>query len=450
MRNTSTTRRPSPTMLVLPPECRSRTISATVTPRMTASRAWIPSRVIPEKCAAGTPSSGTKTTAAVTSPMTTDSPDDSGRWTGCTRGIFPAWRALNGRTPMTSPAVAVLPGLPDAQGGEHALEVSDGVGPAPAAVGLGGRVHPGVRVADHGRDVVVDDEPVEADGVQAGDDPGRVVVALAEEALGEGQHAALDVAEVNVADRPVCPQGVDDAVDGGLAAHLGDRAEAEVQPPRRAVARLLAGGAQRVGCGEDARRAAERHVDRGVIRVQGEPDAVFLGDRQHRVEEVLVVGPHLVGADRLGQRFPGGKPVSLQGVTLPRLREVEGGDLGAATPVVEHAGAPDERRQEVVAEDLDTDGGHVADGGAVVFDLLVAARQAALDLPEVGQRHVLEAVDRQPVRVAPLPEGPELGEAPVAVLAGQQVGGVQMDAAQAELAREGGDPAVVLVDVPEG
>jgi len=42
------------------------------------------------------------------------------------------------------------------------------------------------------------------------------------------------------------------------------------------------------------------------------------------------------------------------------------------------------------------------DRRAVVLDLLVAPRKAALDLPEVRRRHVLQSVDHQAVAVTAL------------------------------------------------
>jgi hypothetical protein len=50
---------------------------------------------------------------------------------------------------------------------------------------------------------------------------------------------------------------------------------------------------------EDPGRAAQVRVDRRVVGVQRQADAGPLGDRQHGVEEVLVVGLELVGVDGL-------------------------------------------------------------------------------------------------------------------------------------------------------
>lgn len=133
----------------------------------------------------------------------------------------------------------------------------------------GGDVHPGVRVADHGRYVVVDDEPVEADGVQPPDDPGGVEVALTQEAFAERGDGSLYVAEVDVEDRALDPEGVDDLVDRCFATHLRDGPQAEVEPPGGTAVGLPAGPQQRGRGGEDAGGAAQRHVDRRVVGVQG-------------------------------------------------------------------------------------------------------------------------------------------------------------------------------------
>jgi hypothetical protein len=74
--------------------------------------------------------------------------------------------------------------------------------------------------------VVVDEEAVEADRVESPDDGHRIEIALAQEALGERRHLAGHVTEVHVADASGRAEGVDHFVDGGLAAHLGDRAQA--------------------------------------------------------------------------------------------------------------------------------------------------------------------------------------------------------------------------------
>lgn len=133
-----------------------------------------------------------------------------------------------------------------------------------------------------------------------------------------------------------------------------------------------------------------------------------------------------------------------------RVVQVERGDHGAAAALRGHVGAPDIGGEEVVAEQVDAYGGQVAQGPLVVLDLLVPAGQAALDLPEVGERDVLQAVDRQPVGVAAFPQGPQFGQAPEAVGPGQQVGCVQLHAGERELVGEGRDAGVVPVDVAQG
>ena len=283
------------------------------------------------------------------------------------------------------------------------------------------------RVPDHRGHVVVDEEAVEAGAAQPAQHRGRVVVPLAQEALAEARDRALHVAEVHVADASARAEEVDDLVDRGLAAHLRHRAQAQVRSPGRAApgcAVRLGQGLRRV---EDVGRAAERHVDRRVVRVQGQPDAGLLGDRQHGVEEVPVVGPHLRGADRPGQRVARGELVARERVPRGGVGQVKGGHAGPAPPGHGHVGAPHERRQEVVAEQADPGLAHVADGPLVVLDLLVPAALTALDPAEMRRGHVLQPVQGQPGRLAPLPQRPQLRRGPVPARPGRSAGRVQLD-----------------------
>src|SRR5580658_9765301 len=68
---------------------------------------------------------------------------------------------------------------------DQSLDVPEGERPTAMSVG---------RIAHHGRGVVVHYETVEAQVLQFPDDARRLVVALAQEALDEGGHSALDVA----------------------------------------------------------------------------------------------------------------------------------------------------------------------------------------------------------------------------------------------------------------
>src|SRR5437870_8511668 len=111
----------------------------------------------------------------------------------------------------------------------HALQVADRVRPPATAVRGRGRIGPGVLVADHCRDVVVDDEAVEAHRRQPPQDGRRGVVALAEEGLLELRDRALHVAHVDVEDLALRPEEIDQLVDARLARHLRHGAEAQVE-----------------------------------------------------------------------------------------------------------------------------------------------------------------------------------------------------------------------------
>ena len=183
--------------------------------------------------------------------------------------------------------------------------------------------------------------------------------------------------------------------------------------------------------------------------MEREADADLLGDRQHGLEEDAVVVPHPIAPDRLLERLLRGQLVAGQRIPFAHPRGVEGGDPGAAAALRVQVGAPHVGRQEVVAEDGDPGGGHVADRGAVVGQLLLATGQPAQDLVPVRVRDVLEALHDQPVRLAALAQADQLIDRPVAVGARQVARGVELDAGQAELPGEGRDGLVEPLEMPE-
>src|SRR5262245_13039803 len=86
-------------------------------------------------------------------------------------------------------------------------------------------------VADQPGRVVVEDESVEAGVPQRADHPERVVIPLAEEALLERRDRATHVAQVDVRDLVPRPEPFDRREYGGLAAHLRDGPETQLDRP---------------------------------------------------------------------------------------------------------------------------------------------------------------------------------------------------------------------------
>ena len=108
---------------------------------------------------------------------------------------------------------------------------------------------------------------------------GRVVVALADEALREGRHRPLHVAEVDVEDLPARPEVLDHRphIDRP-ARHLRAATEAEVESPGRAAGRDLLGPLEPLDVAEDPGDAAQ-HLHRRIVRMQGQLDPRLLGHR---------------------------------------------------------------------------------------------------------------------------------------------------------------------------
>ena len=80
-----------------------------------------------------------------------------------------------------------------------------------------------------------------------------------------------------------------------LVAALRPGADAQRQPPIFAAAGdLVLGAFDRIVMDEKLGHAVH-HGDRRIVRMQRQPHVCLLGHRQHRLDEVFVVGPHVVG-----------------------------------------------------------------------------------------------------------------------------------------------------------
>src|SRR6185312_16077815 len=75
--------------------------------------------------------------------------------------------------------------------------------------------------------------------------------------------------------------------------HLRAAAEAKVERPGLAAAGELIGMFEAPWPPEQSRYAAQ-HRDRRVVGMQREPQPFLLGHRQYGLDEVVVVGPHLL------------------------------------------------------------------------------------------------------------------------------------------------------------
>ena len=321
--------------------------------------------------------------------------------------------------------------------------------PAPAAVGGRGGVRPGVHVADHRRNVVVDDESVEANGCQPPQDARGVVVPLHDERLLEARHGALHIAEVDVEDAALRPEEIDQPVHADLAVHLRDGSQTEVHAPGRAATRQLPGPLHPLRTRQDPFDASQSEVDRRVVRMDRQLHPDVVGDGQHSVQEDLVVRQHAVPLEKTFDRLLRRQLVARKRVPVRCAIGVEGRHPRTAAPACLQVGPPHVRGQEVMAEDEDARRGHVPDGELVVLQLLLAAGLSEEDAVPVPVRHVLDALDDETGRLAPLAQADEVVDLPVATFPGEVARRVELDAGQAELLGEGRDRLVEALDMPE-
>ena len=295
--------------------------------------------------------------------------------------------------------------------------------------------------------------------MEAPDDLGRIVVALPDEALVECRHGALDVAHVEVGDVPRRTERLDGIEHGCLAAHLGDRPETQVERPRGARGHRPC-AAERVDAAEQPRHATERR-DRRVVRVQAQPDAGLLGDRDHGLDEVLVVRPHRVVVEHpvglvlrapdervvLRLLAPGDEEVGLP-LRIEGDRMVVPGDDRATAAVRALRRAPDLGREEVVAEERDPGRSEVPDRRLEVLDLLVAARPPEHDVHVEAVGDVLDRLEAESCGLGPLPERQQVGRLPAA--RARQGRGVEVDARHPELQGVGDVVVGQAGDLAEG
>ena len=144
-------------------------------------------------------------------------------------------------------------------------------------------------------------------------------------------------------------------------------------------------------------------IPRGIVHVDGHLDVALAAGRHESLQEVLQVLPQLllgdggIGLEQLVQlghtlRLPAGEGhVILLGeaqdivghglvVVLDHVLLIEQSGGTIADGVEQVGTGPVKDGHEVVADDLDTELGQVADALLVVLDILVARRQADLDV----------------------------------------------------------------------
>ena len=185
---------------------------------------------------------------------------------------------------------------------------------------------------------------------------------LAEEAFGEAVGRTDDIAAMAVEDLPEWHKMLDTPHDIVVPAHLGPAPHAEVHAPGITFDDLGT-ALEPLETREDARDTTE-HRHWRIVGMQGQLDAGLLGNGDDRLDEVLVVRPHLVGAvdPAMRVRRIGMKGHVKCGNPRPAASDLEGCPLRA----------PHAAWHPVVAEDRDARPPDVPDGGLVVLDLPVA------------------------------------------------------------------------------
>ena len=145
-----------------------------------------------------------------------------------------------------------------------------------------------------------------------------------------------------------------------------------------------------VGAGEQSRHATDGGYRR-VVGMERQADAGGLRDGQHGIQEAAVVASHL-----LARRLLGGRRLGVHHrVARGHQVGVEGAHQRPATTWRIQRRAPHEGGHEVVAQQPDTRPAHVADGAAVVLQLVLPAGLAQHHLVVEGDRDVLEGLQRQ-------------------------------------------------------
>ncbi|SPE30479.1 hypothetical protein SBA6_1280012 [Candidatus Sulfopaludibacter sp. SbA6] len=124
------------------------------------------------------------------------------------------------------------------------------------------------------------------------------------------------------------------------------------------------------GAGDNAADAAQGR-ERGIVGMQGHLDAGLFGYGNDSLEEIVEVAPDFLFADP--PPFGEALPLGIGAVEFGEQRAAASADVRARAEPAD-AGHP------VVADQVDAHLGERANGGDVVFDLLVAAGKAELDL----------------------------------------------------------------------
>ena len=161
---------------------------------------------------------------------------------------------------------------------------------AEVAQGEGHAAVPGGRAGNLGG-VVGDDDALEIVVLQDAQDAQGVHVAVIDERFLVSWDFAPDVAEVDVGEFVSASVTIDVLVDVAFG-HFGQGADAELQRVARRGVKVQE-FLEEVGLIDKARLAAHRGRGR-IIRMGGEGDAAFFGNRDDRVEKVLGALPKLI------------------------------------------------------------------------------------------------------------------------------------------------------------
>ncbi len=194
--------------------------------------------------------------------------------------------------------------------------------------------------------------------------------------------------------------------------------------------------------------------------MQRQLQALFLGDRQYRLHEVLVVGPHLLFGDERAilaeQRHRGGAAQRRRHERAQQLeivdigfddRHVELAGGGAAAGLAVAVGGPHRVGHEVQPQHRHAGPRHGADRRLVVLDLLVAPIEAHHGLVVEVRRHVFDRLELQPGRFDLVDQRLDVRLFPAVIAGKRRV--VHLQSVDADLRRKAEPVLGQVVELPD-
>ena len=278
--------------------------------------------------------------------------------------------------------------------------------------------------AGHLRRMVGNDDAVEGVAVENLEHAEYIHVAIVDESLPVAGHPAGDVAEMDVADPSLAAVLVDDVVDviPSLRDHLGERADAKFE--RVGLARVEIDEFLVQARPVDQARLATHGRRGGIVRMQGQFHAGFLGHRQDLTQKLLQAAPQFGGVDRrLGARGSGGivNHVPDHAARHGKFeRPLHSHRRRAAAGIRARGATGDPGEAEIITHDRDARLPKPPDDGLQVLHLRGFFRAGEQHVVPVGWIEILDGLEGEACSFDLAPQGDEFVEGPEPVgVAGQ-------------------------------